>query len=123
MSRRIYKTTIIIYTDEPTMVEGDEWELETLAREATEGGAICTRQECERITHLDNVPDAVTSFFGIDELSDDDDNNEMAMELGMGLGIDAYNDAMGYSTGSPEPCGHHCGHDCPRCGRDYGEEE
>ena len=31
-------------------------------------------------------------------------------------GMFAYNEARGYDTTSPDPCGHHCGYDCPRCG-------
>lgn len=33
-------------------------------------------------------------------------------------GMFAYNEARGYDTTSPDPCGHHCGYDCPRCGYD-----
>jgi hypothetical protein len=60
-------------------------------------------------------------------LSDNDDehpqtttgetmNNEEANLIGMAHGVDAYNDAMGWSTDAPGPCGHHCTDDCPRCG-------
>lgn len=41
---------------------------------------------------------------------------EMANEAGMLHGADAYNEAMGWDTSAPEPCGHHCPSDCPRCG-------
>ena len=31
-------------------------------------------------------------------------------------GMRAFNEARGYDTTAPDPCGHHCGWDCPRCG-------
>lgn len=43
---------------------------------------------------------------------------EFAMQQGMAFGVDAYNEAMGYDTSSPGPCGHHCDSNCPRCGRE-----
>jgi hypothetical protein len=43
-------------------------------------------------------------------------DGEQAHEAGMMHGIDAYNEARGYDTEAPEPCGHHCPSDCPRCG-------
>ncbi|MAF72493.1 MAG: hypothetical protein CMH39_00525 [Micrococcales bacterium] len=43
-------------------------------------------------------------------------DNEEANLIGMAHGVDAYNDAMGWSTDAPGPCGHHCTDDCPRCG-------
>lgn len=46
------------------------------------------------------------------------DREEFAMQQGMAFGVGAYNEAMGYDTSSPEPCGHHCPSDCPRCGRE-----
>lgn len=101
---RLYRTTIVIYTDEPTMVDGDEWDLSTLAREAEEGGAICASQTCEQVKGGEDVPEGVLSFFdaeGIDPSRPKRDDCsdwrlEQAMQAGMGLGVEAYNDAMGY---------------------------
>jgi hypothetical protein len=50
--------------------------------------------------------------------NEEETNNELAQEAGMLYGIEAYNEARGYDTTSPEPCGHHCQSDCPRCGRE-----
>lgn len=73
------------------------------------------REECEE---LDRAVEAV--FFGLDTLEaseqDELDRQEIAREAGMLHGVDAYNEAMGYDTSPPEPCGHHCPSDCPRCG-------
>jgi hypothetical protein len=41
--------------------------------------------------------------------------DERAILAGMGGGVRAYNEAMGYDSYTPEPCGQHC-QDCPRCG-------
>lgn len=109
MSKRLYKTVITIYTDEHTMVDGDEWELETIAREAVEGGAICSSQTCEQVRAGESIPEGVLSFFDIDEVDtsepkpDDDSDwrSEMAMQAGMMGGCDAYNEAIGSPTGRP----------------------
>lgn len=106
---RIYKTTIVIFTDEPTMVDGDEWDLETLAREAESGGAICSSQTCEQVKRAEDVPEGVLSFLMIDEVDTsepepDDDSDwraEQAMQAGMMGGCDAYNEAIGSPTGIP----------------------
>lgn len=42
--------------------------------------------------------------------------NEYEMLMAMEFGVDGLNEARGYDTSEPEPCGHHCGSDCPRCG-------
>jgi hypothetical protein len=42
-----------------------------------------------------------------------------ARQAGMAFGVQGYNDALGYDTQPPEPCGHHCDSDCPRCGDDW----
>ena len=108
---KLYKTTVTIYTDCPTMVEGDEWDLETLAREAEQGGAICGTQTCEQVTKVEDVPEGVLSFFDtetIDPSTDSDDaefeaewRREIANEAGMMGGCDAYNEAIGSPTGVP----------------------
>lgn len=49
---------------------------------------------------------------------EDHDLAEFAMQQGMAFGAGAYNEAMGYDTSSPDPCGHHCPSDCPRCGQE-----
>ena len=43
---------------------------------------------------------------------------ELAAEAFARGGMGAYNEARGFDSQSPEPCGHHCGWDCPRCGED-----
>ena len=109
MSERLYKTTVIIYTDCPTMVDGDEWDLSTLAREAEEGGAICDQQVCEQVRAGETVPEGVLSFFEIGEVDtsppeEDDDSDwrsEIAMQAGMMGGCDAYNEAIGSPLGVP----------------------
>lgn len=109
MSKRLYRTVIIVYTDEHTMVDGDEWELETIAREAVEGGAICASQTCQQVQAGDVIPEGVLEFFNLDavdtsepELDDDSDwRSEMAMQAGMMGGCDAYNEAIGSPTGRP----------------------
>lgn len=40
---------------------------------------------------------------------------EQAQLAGMAHGVDAYNEAMGWDTSSPEPCGHHCVGAYPPC--------
>lgn len=57
MPKKLYKTTIEIWTDE----DAGEWELETLAREATSGLAYCTVQKCEGVTDPKKFPK--TEFF------------------------------------------------------------
>lgn len=106
---KLYKTTITIYTDCPTMVDGDEWDLSTLAREAEEGSAICDKQTCEQVRAGEGIPEGVLSFFDIDEVDTsepepDDDSDwraEQAMQAGMMGGCDAYNEAIGSPTGVP----------------------
>ena len=51
----------------------------------------------------------------IDE-EDDEGDDEAATLAGMEGGAIGYNEARGYDTEEPEPCGHHCDYDCPRCG-------
>ena len=46
---------------------------------------------------------------------DKHDKQERANLAGMEHGVEAYNEAMGWDTSSPEPCGHHCIHKFPRC--------
>lgn len=71
-----------------------------------------TREQCEE---LDRAVEAV--FLGLDVLeADEQERQELANEAGMLHGTDAYNEAMGYDTSTPDPCGHHCPSDCPRCG-------
>ena len=50
---------------------------------------------------------------------DDTQREELAREAFARGGMGAYNEARGYDSYSPEPCGHHCDYDCPRCGEDY----
>jgi len=54
------------------------------------------------------------------EEGEDDDggegDDEAAILAGMERGAIGYNEARGYDTEEPEPCGHHCDYDCPRCG-------
>jgi hypothetical protein len=38
------------------------------------------------------------------------------VQIGMTFGADALNDARGWGSYSPEPCGHHCPWNCPSCG-------
>ena len=40
---------------------------------------------------------------------------EQAQLAGMAHGVEAYNEAMGCDTSSPEPCGHHCVGAYPPC--------
>lgn len=47
------------------------------------------------------------------------DQKEAATLAGMDHGVRGYNEAMGWDTTSPEPCGHHCTSDCPRCGEPW----
>ncbi len=113
MSERLYKTTIVIYTTEPTMVEGDEWDLETLARETRSELALCESKTCEQVTDEAEVFREVLGFFEIEpgglntsppEDDDDDDDDwrrERAMQAGMMGGCDAYNEAIGSPLGVP----------------------
>jgi hypothetical protein len=48
-----YKTTIVIWTD----YDPSEVELEDLAREATSGEAICSKQQVEKIDDPDSDSD------------------------------------------------------------------
>lgn len=106
---RIYRTTIVIFTDEPTMVDGDEWDLETLARETVDGGAVCTSQVCVQVQAGEILPERVFTTLGVDELDtsepepDDDSDwrSEQAMQAGMMGGCDAYNNAIGSPTDVP----------------------
>ena len=41
--------------------------------------------------------------------------SEQAQLAGMAHGVEAYNEAMGWDTSSPEPCGHHCVGAYPPC--------
>ncbi len=43
-------------------------------------------------------------------------DTEAAMQAGMAHGTQGYNEARGWDTTEPEPCGHHCDSSCPRCG-------
>ena len=43
------------------------------------------------------------------------ETSEQAQLAGMEHGVDAYNEAMGWDTSSPEPCGHHCVGAYPPC--------
>ena len=61
MAKRLWKTTIEIWTDE----DSSDWELETLAQEATSGTAFCTVQKCETITDTKKFPDV--EFFDLDD--------------------------------------------------------
>ena len=38
------------------------------------------------------------------------------VQIGMTFGADALNDARGWGSYSPGPCGHHCPWNCPSCG-------
>ena len=66
------------------------------------------------------VPD-YCGLCGAPVQGDDDDDDwakEITNEAGMAHGVHAFNEARGYDTTAPDPCGHHCGSDCPRCGGD-----
>jgi len=43
------------------------------------------------------------------------ETSEQAQLAGMAHGVDAYNEAMGWDTSSPESCGHHCVGAYPPC--------
>lgn len=109
MSKRLYKTTIVIYTAEPTMVDGDEWDIETLARESRDDGAYIESQVCEQVRAGEVVPEGVFSYLDLSEVDTsepepDDDSDwraELAMQAGMMGGCDAYNEAIGSPTGIP----------------------
>jgi len=51
-----------------------------------------------------------------DDSDDDEGDNEAAILAGMEHGAIGYNEARGYDTEEPEPCGQHCDWSCPRCG-------
>ena len=64
-NKRLFKTTITIYTDyDPT----NEVELVDLAQEATDGNAICDVMEAKPVSRED-TPEGVLSFFN--DLDDD----------------------------------------------------
>tara|TARA_Y100001963_G_scaffold33728_1_gene46818 strand:- start:226 stop:669 length:444 start_codon:yes stop_codon:yes gene_type:complete len=50
-------------------------------------------------------------------MTDDEEatKSERANLAGMEHGMDARNEAMGWDTSAPEPCGHHCWDKFPRC--------
>ena len=51
---------------------------------------------------------------GNDDEGEDDD--EAANLAALERGASGYNEARGYDTEEPEPCGQHCDWSCPRCG-------
>jgi len=55
---RLYKTTIVIWTDFPTSSIG----IEDLARETQVGDAFCESSECVEISNKKYFPE--TAFFG-----------------------------------------------------------
>lgn len=109
MSKRLYKTTIVVYTTEHTLVDGDEWDIETLARESRDDGAYIGSQVCEQVQEGEVVPEEVFSYLSFSEINTsepepDDDSDwreELAMQVGMTGGCDAYNEAIGSPTGRP----------------------
>ena len=57
----------------------------------------------------------------LDEIEDEDyldaiQAEELAREGFARGGMSAYNEARGFDSWNPEPCGHHCDWDCPVCG-------
>lgn len=68
MSKPLYKTTIVIWSEE----DPSDVELEELAREATEGNSYCSKMRSEPIEDPKSDPawDG-TEFFGCDDEDDD----------------------------------------------------
>ena len=44
------------------------------------------------------------------------DASDHAEQIGMAFGAAAQNDARGWGSYDPGPCGHHCPWNCPSCG-------
>lgn len=68
--QKLYKTTIVIWSEYPT----NEYSIEDLAREATNGDAYCSLQHCEGVSDPSKFPH--TEFFGDPEEDEDDSNDE-----------------------------------------------
>ena len=63
MSKPLFKTTVIIWTeDDPT----NRYELKELANEAEQGEAYCSRMTAEKITEPEKDPDWDGTEFFID---------------------------------------------------------
>ena len=61
---KIYKTTIVIYSEAD--FREDCWDLVDIAREATDGFAVCVEQQTEQVDASSTVGlDSVRPFFGI----------------------------------------------------------
>lgn len=70
---KLYKTTIVVWSE----YNGNEADLEDLAFQATEGNAICTKQESVLVeSDEDEEADAINSFFGDEDDYDDDDSDD-----------------------------------------------
>lgn len=63
--QKLYKTTIVIWSEYPT----NNVSIEDLAREATRGDAYCSSQRCEGVSDPSKFPD--TEFFGDPEEDED----------------------------------------------------
>jgi len=49
-------------------------------------------------------------------IEEDAERHTAARQTGMASGVQGYNDAMGWDTAPPIPCGHHCyTNGCSRC--------
>jgi len=59
---KLYKNTIVIYTDTDTT----HCSLASLGHEAESGDSICEDHTCKAVD-INQVPEGVKSFFGIDE--------------------------------------------------------
>ena len=55
--KKLYKTTIVIWTEYNT----DCWGINALAEEAVSGNAYCDIQDCDEVTDVSQFPD--TEFF------------------------------------------------------------
>ena len=63
-------------------------------------------------THLDNILRCTCKR----ERNYDASTSAHAEQIGMSFGAAAMNDARGWGSYSPPPCGHHCPWNCPSCG-------
>jgi hypothetical protein len=72
---RLYKTTLVIYTDE----DPAGWDLERLGYEADQGGSICASTEHATVeAPYPDVDEGVLSFFDLldEDEGDADDEDE-----------------------------------------------